>query len=301
MEVGNVSVILELDLTQAQAQLEGFRKQLEKMNLAVSPTFTKPIEQSFAKINKTKLSPQVNSTGFQGLNKEIENSIDKYNELQQKAKGKGVNATVDANVQSTSSSDVQSLLSQISVLNNSVITPVIDHKPLEELNAHLDLKKKHWDDLNDHFSKNPLRPKVDNGGMSATIEEIELAQEALKQTTQQNVTQLSTKAKELKVVNKEANTKASSSGSSSTRTAAEAVVSRVVSKELTKTFNTQQRLSVQQTNIFTLFDKAVNSFGLSTDKFAKANKKSLLGSIFGGITNYMGQHFLPKKHMAKYN
>jgi hypothetical protein len=49
---------------------------------------------------------------------------------------------------------------------------VVDHKPLEELNKHLDLKQDHWDDLNGHFAKNPIRPNVDLGGASLEEEKV---------------------------------------------------------------------------------------------------------------------------------
>ncbi len=42
-----------------------------------------------------------------------------------------------------------------------MVTPQVDHKPLQDLNRHFDLKQQHHDRLNRHFRANPLTPQVD--------------------------------------------------------------------------------------------------------------------------------------------
>jgi tape measure domain-containing protein len=55
----------------------------------------------------------------------------------------------------------QSLKVGKQIESNLQLDPKVNHKPLTELNEHLSLKQKHFDQVQGHFNRNPLTPKVD--------------------------------------------------------------------------------------------------------------------------------------------
>lgn len=55
---------------------------------------------------------------------------------------------------------------------NLNLIPKVDHRHLEALNKHLDIKKQHFQDVQRHFNSKPLTPNVDTSQIQQAIAEI---------------------------------------------------------------------------------------------------------------------------------
>jgi tape measure domain-containing protein len=316
LDVGSVQWTAKLDVTQFNQQVAEMKKVLQKIDTTIKLD-TKKITPP---ILKTKLA--VDDTAF---NKTLSDIQKQDNEITINTKR---NETIEQPRLETNignpAVDLSTIMAQYEALNNKVILPVVDHKPLEELNKHLDLKQQHWDNLNGHMAKKPLRPNTDNGGAGVTLQDLEselsdaknkfeipiaLTQEIevkpleridkeVKSLTQVDaiadiVAELS--EPDLLTADNEKNTKPKEEAKKEDKKILASsmlvptVVTGVMKKELTMFFNTQHKLSARQLNVIGFFQKAVNSFGISSDKFAKANRSSLFGSIWKGVTGYIGQ------------
>ena len=220
------------------------------IDLSTSIEQSKKLELQLKNIGKTKISPIVDRQSLERLNKDLATSYETIKLINQ--------SSIAPNVDNKPINLLSSAIEKIQIINEKAIVPKVDHKPLVDLNKHLDIKTDHWDNTVGHIAKNPIVPKIDTSGAMLALDELEF-----------KLSDVIKKAKSTPIV-----------------------VNTGIDINTAKGLDPKNQSSTGVTGrdfSNNKFASAVASFQKSTNKFEKANKKTLLGSVTRGAFTFIGQ------------